>query len=91
VEQFIQTLGTYPTGSIVELSTGQVGIVVSQNRLRRLRPKILLILDQDKNVYNFAPMVDLLNETHDSNGNQLEIVKSLEPGTYGIEPRDYYL
>lgn len=91
VEQFIQTLGTYPTGSIVELSTGQVGIVVSQNRLRRLRPKIMLILDQDKNIYNFAPMVDLLNETHDSNGIQLEIVKSLEPGAYGIEPRDYYL
>jgi HD-GYP domain-containing protein (c-di-GMP phosphodiesterase class II) len=91
VEQFIQTLGTYPTGSIVELSTGQVGIVVSQNRLRRLRPKIMLILDQDKNVYNFAPMVDLLSETHDSNGNQLEIVKALEPGTYGIEPRDFYL
>ncbi len=91
VEQFIQTLGTYPTGSIVELNTGQVGIVVSQNRLRRLRPKIMLILDAHKNKYNFAPMLDLLNETHDSNGNPLEIVKVLEPGSFGIEPRDFYL
>ncbi len=91
VEQFIQTLGTYPTGSIVELNTGQVGIVVSQNRLRRLRPKIMLVLDARKNKYNFAPMLDLLNETHDSNGNPLEIIKVLEPGTHGIQPRDFYL
>lgn len=91
VEQFIQTLGTYPTGSIVELSTGQVGIVISQNRLRRLRPKIMLILDAGKSKYNFAPMLDLLNETHDSSGNPLEIIKVLEPGTYGIEPREFYL
>jgi len=91
VEQFIQTLGTYPTGSIVELNTGQVGIVVSQNRLRRLRPKLMLILDEGKNVYNFAPMLDLLNETQDSSGDQLEIIKVLEPGTYGIEPKDFNL
>lgn len=89
VEQFIRTLGTYPTGSIVELSTGQVGIVVSQNPLRRLRPRIMLVLDADKNIYDFAPIVDLLNETQDSKGNPLEIVKTLEPGAYGIEPRDF--
>ena len=91
VEQFIQTLGTYPTGSIVELNTGQVGIVVSQNRLRRLRPKIMLVLDANKHKYNFAPMVDLLNETHDSDGNPLEIVKVLESGAHGIHPQDYFL
>ncbi len=91
VEQFIQTLGTYPTGSIVELNTGQVGIVVSQNRLRRLRPKIMLILDARKNKYDFAPMLDLLNETHDSSDNPLEIINVLEPGTYGIVPREFYL
>ena len=51
----------------------------------------MLILDARKNKYNFAPMLDLLNETHDSNGNPLEIVKVLEPGSHGIQPRDYYL
>jgi len=91
VEQFIQTLGTYPTGSIVELSTGQVGIVVSQNRLRRLRPKVMLVLNQRKERYKFAPMIDLLNEEHDANGDSLEIVKVLDPGSHGIEPKEFYL
>jgi len=91
VEQFIQTLGTYPTGSIVELSTGQVGIVVSQNRLRRLRPKVMLVLNQRKERHKFAPMIDLLNEEHDANGDSLEIVKVLDPGSHGIEPKEFYL
>lgn len=91
IEQFIQTLGTYPVGSIVELNTGQVGIVVSQNRLRRLRPKIMLVLDENKKRYKFAPMLDLLNQIKDEDDESLEIIKVLEPGTHGIEPREFYL
>ncbi len=48
VEQFIQCIGLYPVGTLVELSTDEVGLVMAQNRLRRLRPKFLLVLDQDK-------------------------------------------
>lgn len=91
VEQFIQTLGTYPTGSIVELTTGQVGIVISQNRVRRLKPKVMLVLDAEKNRYGAAPIVDLVKETEDAEGNPPEILKALEPGTYGIEPTEFYL
>ncbi|MBI5040104.1 MAG: HD-GYP domain-containing protein, partial [Gammaproteobacteria bacterium] len=57
VEQFIQCLGVYPTGTLVELNTGQVGIVLSQNRVRRLRPKVMLVLNADKHLYNIAPTV----------------------------------
>ena len=39
VEQFVQALGMFPTGTVVELSTGEVGIVVEQNPIRRLRPR----------------------------------------------------
>jgi HD-GYP domain-containing protein (c-di-GMP phosphodiesterase class II) len=31
VEQFLQCLGVYPTGSIIEMSTGEVGMVIAQN------------------------------------------------------------
>lgn len=91
VEQFIHTLGTYPTGSIVELTTAQVGIVISQNRVRRLKPKVMLVLDAEKNRYGAAPIIDLVKETEDAKGNPLEILKALEPGTYGIEPTEFYL
>ena len=48
VEQFVQALGMFPTGSVVELNTGEVGIVVEQNRIRRLRPKVMLVLNAEK-------------------------------------------
>lgn len=43
VEQFIQAIGLYPAGTIVELSHGEIGIVVAQNRTRRLRPKVMQV------------------------------------------------
>lgn len=91
VEQFIQTLGTYPTGSIVELNTGRVAIVISQNRVRRLRPKVMVILDKDKNHCEVSPILDMIKETEDKDGNPIEILKVLEPGAYGIDPAQFYL
>lgn len=91
VEQFIQTLGVYPVGSIVELSTGQVGIVIAQNRLRRLRPRVMLVLDEHKQPYGAGPIVDLVKESEDARGRALDIRKVLEPGHYGIDATEYYL
>jgi len=91
VEQFIQTLGVYPTGTLVELSTGEVGIIISQNRIRRLRPRVMVVLDTNKVSYDAAPIVDLLEETKDKDGNPLDIVATLEPGSYGVRPDEFYL
>lgn len=91
VEQFIQCLGVYPTGTLVELNTGQIGIVLSQNRVRRLRPKVMLVLNGDKHAYAIAPTVDLMTESVDQQGQMLEITRSLDPGAYGIDPAAYFL
>ncbi|MBI5039733.1 MAG: HD-GYP domain-containing protein, partial [Gammaproteobacteria bacterium] len=71
--------------------TGQVGIVLSQNRVRRLRPKVMLVLNADKHLYNIAPTVDLMVEAVDRQGQMLEIARSLDPGSYGIDPTAYFL
>ena len=38
VEQFIRAIGIFPVGSMVELSTGEVAIVISHSKVRRLKP-----------------------------------------------------
>lgn len=91
IEQFIQCLGIYPTGSLVELSTGEVGVILSQNRIRRLRPKVMLILDKHKVAYDHFPTIDLAIDSTDTDGNPLEIVTSHEPGSFGIDPKAFYL
>lgn len=84
VNGFIQTLSTYPTGSLVELNTGEVAIVTSQNPGWLLRPKIILLLDADKQAYGSYPVVNLLEELTDRRGQPLYIVRSLAEGEYDI-------
>lgn len=85
VNGFIQTLSAYPTGSLVELNTGEVAIVTSQNPGWLLRPKIILLLDPDKQPYGSYPVVNLLEELTDRRGQPLYVVRSLAEGEYDID------
>lgn len=88
VEQFIQCMGIYPIGSVVELNTGEVGVVVTMNRVRRLKPRVALVLQPDYYPVPGATTVDLMDyKTHD--GRPCEIDRVLEPGAYGINPVQY--
>ena len=91
VEQFIQCIGLYPTGTLVELSSGEVGIVLAQNRVRRLRPKVMLVLDREKVAYEFNPVLDLIDDPVDDDNKPVEIRHPLSPGSYGINASDFYL
>ena len=48
VEKFIECLGIYPTGSLVELHTEEVAVVIDTNRNSRLFPKVSIVLDEKK-------------------------------------------
>jgi HD-GYP domain-containing protein (c-di-GMP phosphodiesterase class II) len=91
VEQFMQVVGVFPTGSLVELSTGAVAVVIAQNETRRLKPRIMLILDESKRRLSQFHIVDLLFDTHLKGAENLRIEKCLEPGAYGINPEELYL
>ncbi len=85
VQAFIQALSTYPTGSLVELSNGAVGIVLSQNPGFRLHPNLVLLLDPDKKPYGSYPIVHLATEVEDRRGVPLHIQRTLIDGTYGLQ------
>lgn len=86
VEQFIQCMGIFPIGSVVELSTGSVGVVVSVNRKRRLRPRVALVLTPDKRPIQPAKIIDLMESSPDD---EIEIRHVLPQGSFGINPIDY--
>ena len=85
VEEFIQAVGIYPAGTLVELSSGEVAVVVAEYRTRRLRPKVMVLLDADKQPLAAIRTVDLLNVKETAAGEPLDIVSSLEPDAYGID------
>jgi HD-GYP domain-containing protein (c-di-GMP phosphodiesterase class II) len=93
VELFIQAVGVFPNGTLVELNTGEVGVVIGQNRYRRLRPQVTLILDAQKAVREEFTTIDLLTCDENSGKTQpsLWITQGLERGAYGVDPSEYFL
>lgn len=89
VEEFVQAIGIYPTGTLVKLSDGCVGVVIEQNRRRRLQPKVMLVLDQNQQRLSAFETIDLL--VRSASAAPLNIVECLEPGAYGIDPEELFL
>ncbi len=91
VEQFLQCIGVYPTGSLVEMSNGEVAIVLEQNLTQRMRPKIMLILNEEKKHLMEYKIVDLTKQFEDASKLPLNIYRGLDPGAHDIDPTEYYL
>jgi len=84
IEHFIQAIYTYPTGSLVELSNGEVGVVISQNPGLRLRPNVVLLLGPDKQPYEIYPLISLVDYTNNRTNTRVDINKTLADGSYDI-------
>ncbi len=97
VVQFIQSVGLYPTGTLVELTTGDVGIVVEQHHDSRLTP-IVAVFDQEKALisdeYTLLDMKDeeASRKTLIDSGRgkaksvaKLAIARDLEPSGYDVD------
>ena len=85
MEQFIQCMGTFPIGSIVELNTGAIGVVISLNRERRLRPKIVLVLNADKQPCTPPKVLDLNTGQPENTTGSLSVTKVMPGGAYDIK------
>lgn len=90
VEQFVQAIGVFPVGSMVELSSGELAVVIAQNRVRRLEPKVLLLTWPDKRPLASPIEKDLFQAEPDENGKRLRIARGLPSGAFGLKLRDYY-
>ena len=92
VERFIEAVGVYPTGTLVELSSHEVGIVTGHNLDRRLFPKIMIVLDDHKYPLKEAKIVDLKEwNQNKADDDGLYISDSLPKGAYNINENEYLL
>jgi len=90
VEQFVQAIGLFPVSALVELNSGEVGIVVRQNDERRLKPEVLVVLDENKTPHTNSRLIDLADA--DLVGEHATwIVRELPSGAHGINSHDYFI
>lgn len=91
LEQFVQCLGVYPVGTLVELSTGEVAVVMAQNPVRRLFPRVMLLTDVAKKLRKGFESLDLRDTLAGKASAQVSIRRCLDAGSYGLDPRELYL
>ena len=85
VEAFIQAIGIYPAGTIVELDSGEIAVVLADYRTSRLHPKVLVVRDAQKNPIAHPAAVDLSTA---ADGKPLAIRCAHQPGAFGIDLAD---
>lgn len=91
VEQFIQTCGIYPTGSLVELSDRRVGVITAVHNLKRLRPSVMVLLDANKKPLAEFETIDLWQQSKVDGSYPLSVKNGLAQGAYGIDSNKLFL
>ena len=88
LEQFIQCVGIYPVGTVVELTSGEVGLVISVNPESRLKPKVNVLLDREKRPIFPHRVVDLASGQSNDPESNCAVRQVLAPDAYGINIRE---
>ena len=88
VGTFIRLIGIYPPGEIVELSSGEVGIIIGCPPDNKLKPRVLVVLDASKQACR-ERVVDMARSPKDYEGRDLRVRAVECSGTYGIDIEHY--
>lgn len=82
VSLLIRFLGLYPVGALVELNTGECGVVIATNPADALKPTVKLVTDRARQPFSEALIIDLVDENGDK---PRTIRKVLDPTTENID------
>jgi HD-GYP domain-containing protein (c-di-GMP phosphodiesterase class II) len=89
VVKFIESIGVYPPGSLVEMTNGSVGMVVEVHENAKLRPKIVIILDEEKKPIS-ERMIDLSSMAKDKRGEVYTIKNIIKAKDWNVDVSKYY-
>jgi len=85
VQEFIRCLGIYPVGSVVQLQSGAVAMVVSSNLTSRLKPVILLLRDEDGENMRPRTLLNLSSLSDDKLADKWGIKGMVDPNEIGLD------
>ncbi len=86
LKTFTEMIGIYPVGTLVRLSTGEIGIVTKVYAERPLRPTLKVISDTQGKALDESMPLDMA----DDNNSEAEIIATVNPATLGVELGDFF-
>ena len=80
LKRFIRCVGIYPTGTLVRLESGLLGVVTDQNARELLKPRVCVFFSAIDNLYVTPRAIDLAKTEGD------RIVADEDPLKWGVDP-----
>ncbi len=91
VEQFIRFIGIFPVGSLVELNSGEIAVVMSQNPAKRLQPRVMVIRDAKGNPMRPQKLLDLSRSPKATPEEPYRILRTLEHGHVPVTSDELFM
>ena len=91
IEQFIRCIGIFPVGSLVELNSGETGVVISQNPEQRLKPRVMVIRDAKGFELRPQKLLDLSREPKATPDEAYRILRTLEHGRFTVTSEQLFM
>ena len=88
VINFIECVGIFPIGTVVELHNGEIGLVVQTHPRLKLKPKVRLLLDGNKTPME-PKIIDLATEVKDAAGLPYAIKSAHNPRKFNIDLKQF--
>ena len=88
IEAMIRTLGVFPVGTVVQLSTGEQAVVMKQHPEMGLKPQVNIFRSPDGKILDGPQKCDLFKDS--SLGHDMSIAKVLDPTEYSLDLQEYF-
>lgn len=89
---FINMLGTYPVGTVLQLDTKELGLVMDTPKEGDpTRPRVMLLVDDKQGGFGRGKVVSLAERNPLTGKFRRNFVKSFHPSTFGIQPAELLL
>jgi HD-GYP domain-containing protein (c-di-GMP phosphodiesterase class II) len=92
LKRFIHMMGIYPIGSVVEMSDGNIGLVMDYpDETERTLPLVLRLVNDDKGGWQRGEMVYLADQINTEGSGRLNIIRGIPLAKIRINPSDFFL
>ncbi|MFH1672160.1 MAG: HD-GYP domain-containing protein [Pseudomonadota bacterium] len=89
---FINMLGVYPVGTLVQLDNGDMGLVTdTPGGSDGAHPRVVLVVSDGQGKFKKGKTMSLAERDPNTGAFRRKIVKSLHPAAYGIQPVEFLI
>ena len=92
LKAFVNMLGVYPVGTLVELNTGELGLVAENpEHGDGTQPLVIILIPADGRGYTRGETVDLSERQPSGAGYKRSVIKTHHPAAFGVQPSEFII